>query len=932
MERLDLCTNCGGTLVFENGRYVCPFCNAEYGDIPGLPNIKSIFDKAEEHLAEHDFDFAYKTFKNIIDNFDPDGRNKRKALFGLICADYGVIYDVNDKPSVYKTFQNYKLSDDENVKTLLEISFGDELDEYNEKIKELESIRQEYIEKYKDINYDIFICGKSYDENKNKTLEYSWGDKIYNELRKEGLDVFFAPNSLASSKGNYEPAIYRAIESAEYMILVASSIENINDNLIKNEWSRFLYLKNREHNRHYKVITTDEMAPKVPTFLREERDWNIVYNDNPEWIGTIKNSIEKTLHMSFDELRKDRRKPLFEFIDIKSIERKKNKEIEGYKTFDIKKERKDIIHNPYINSVLIQELDKTNTKFDDFNINLAKSYISEGNFVKAKKEMRNYHQNIDEDAEDNFDALKVQLLIESESKDYDYFFNKKIYVFDDFDLFGKLIKKLPAEEADELLPRLKNYIIDSIEIGREDNSLKFYELIYNIDSPIIEQLNRMIIKRLGNVYSQPDVTLTYIKYALPLISVKNEERFSQNCVFLIKDLCKNELWDIAKEVLRILNEVEDNYENKYFEFLIKYKAHNTDDLLDKIEEKDYYYDFGDIIKTYLAYGDDTMINEVKKRIEKKLYENRQFARINKWITVIASFNFDGREDYFKELVNMCRDDSDSYDMFRASIKAFCLNKDFYIKSCINYIRNILIKNEKYAPAKTLCEEVLQYDQYNTDLLRLYLFSLLEDRSKTFEKIYCLKVEYLQVIESLLYSLDNVDSRERLLIDLLKAYQNYMDSLNENELRDKDEIFKLIDKLLRYIKKPTDETKEIVLHFANICCEKGLFEIAEWYYIGLLGWNNEYGLAYWGLILAESKCRNEEELIKCSTITSHYDEYLKRAFSYAKYDDSLKKHYINIRDEREKYQKKHRPFRIIIIAGICIVLVVTSLLIWYFTKK
>lgn len=98
--------------------------------------------------------------------------------------------------------------------------------------------------------YDVFICYKETDEQGNRTKDSLMAQDIYYQLTEQGRKVFFARITLEDVAGTqYEPYIFAALNSARVMIVVGTTPDNLNAVWVKNEWSRFLSLMKKDHNK-----------------------------------------------------------------------------------------------------------------------------------------------------------------------------------------------------------------------------------------------------------------------------------------------------------------------------------------------------------------------------------------------------------------------------------------------------------------------------------------------------------------------------------------------------------------------------------------------------------------------------------------------------------------------------------------------------------
>ena len=85
--------------------------------------------------------------------------------------------------------------------------------------------------------YDVFISFKNTAPGGGFTLDRTIAERLHIKLRDEGLEVFFSEKDL--STGAFMDQIYQALDEARVLILVGTSVEHINSEWVKSEWSTF---------------------------------------------------------------------------------------------------------------------------------------------------------------------------------------------------------------------------------------------------------------------------------------------------------------------------------------------------------------------------------------------------------------------------------------------------------------------------------------------------------------------------------------------------------------------------------------------------------------------------------------------------------------------------------------------------------------------
>ena len=121
-------------------------------------------------------------------------------------------------------------------------------DYYTREAKRIEDILAKYREVYGDRSsnqYDVFISVKQSAESDQPTGDSETAMQLYNQLCAMNLHVFNSRVSLVKHVGEeYEPYIMAALRSAKLMIVVGHKAAHLRSPWVRNEWRRFLWLKN----------------------------------------------------------------------------------------------------------------------------------------------------------------------------------------------------------------------------------------------------------------------------------------------------------------------------------------------------------------------------------------------------------------------------------------------------------------------------------------------------------------------------------------------------------------------------------------------------------------------------------------------------------------------------------------------------------------
>ena len=141
-------------------------------------------------------------------------------------------------------------------------------------------------------SYDVFLSLKINAEGGGRTPEYEWGMQLYYDLREMGYKVFFSPQVLRTTNSDWEPYIYRAIQTCRIMLVLTSSIDNANSPWVRNEWRRILSrIQNTpagERSPVYRVIAKDMNC--VPPLLSGKQ---VLLHGDMHLLGLIESAVKE---------------------------------------------------------------------------------------------------------------------------------------------------------------------------------------------------------------------------------------------------------------------------------------------------------------------------------------------------------------------------------------------------------------------------------------------------------------------------------------------------------------------------------------------------------------------------------------------------------------------------------------------------------------
>ncbi len=260
MERMDTtmsilkCKMCGGDLEISNGMSVCEceYCGTRQ-TIPKVNDEQKInaMNRANHFRRQCEFDKAIEVYEKILQNSGEDA----ELYWTLALCKYGIEYVddpmTNKKVPTCHRMQYTSILDDVDYKEALERA--DELQKsvYKKEAEAIAAIQKSILDiSNKEEPFDVFICYKESDDMGARTQDSVLAQDIYFGLTEKGFKVFFSRITLEGKLGTaYEPYIFAALNSAKVMIVVGTKPEYINAVWVKNEWSRFLMLMQKDKHK-----------------------------------------------------------------------------------------------------------------------------------------------------------------------------------------------------------------------------------------------------------------------------------------------------------------------------------------------------------------------------------------------------------------------------------------------------------------------------------------------------------------------------------------------------------------------------------------------------------------------------------------------------------------------------------------------------------
>lgn len=248
------CKVCGGQIVVDaqHSVAVCEYCGVKQSLPMFFDNsAQLLYDRGNHYLQNNEYDKAENVFNQLI-TINPD---KSELYWNLILCKYGVTYVCDPTTGKYIPTCNrthyQSVFNDENYQKALKLASPEKAALYKSDAKTVDNIQKGILTvSKKEKPFDIFISYKETDANGNRTKDSLVAQSLYEKLTEAGYKVFFSRITLEDKIGTeYEPYIYAALYSSKVMLAIGSCKENFEAVWVKNEWSRFLNLRQNDASK-----------------------------------------------------------------------------------------------------------------------------------------------------------------------------------------------------------------------------------------------------------------------------------------------------------------------------------------------------------------------------------------------------------------------------------------------------------------------------------------------------------------------------------------------------------------------------------------------------------------------------------------------------------------------------------------------------------
>lgn len=257
----------------------CEYCGS-VNTLPGLPDEQraALFNRGNGFRRLGEFDAALEEYEHIIREDDTDA----EAHWCCVLCRFGIEY-VED-PASYEwvptchraSFDSFL--EDVDYQAALEHSDGITRRLYQKEAAKIAEVQRRILATTQNEEpFDIFICYKELDDDtKQRTIDSTLAKDIYDQLTEQGYRVFCSQVTMKDKVGaEFEPYIFAALNSAKVMLTISTRPEYLNAVWVKNEWSRFTALRNKDSNKWLFPCYRDMDPETMPEQLKKLQSYDM---------------------------------------------------------------------------------------------------------------------------------------------------------------------------------------------------------------------------------------------------------------------------------------------------------------------------------------------------------------------------------------------------------------------------------------------------------------------------------------------------------------------------------------------------------------------------------------------------------------------------------------------------------------------------------
>ena len=259
------CQSCGGALKIVSSVCQCEYCGVTNIICGETGNYIDLLNKANSLRQHCEFDKAFKVYDEILESNPPFA----DILWSQTLCEYGIEYVQDPVSSKYiptlHRIKDESITASQTFIDALELCDEEQKEKLTAAAEEIYKIQKDYLNiAANERPYDVFICYKETEaETKSQTKDSAIASQLYDKLLEYGYKVFFSKVTLRDKIGiEFEPYIFAALKSATAMVVIGTKPEYFEATWVKNEWSRFLRLK--EDNKDKQIFFACDKVEDLP--------------------------------------------------------------------------------------------------------------------------------------------------------------------------------------------------------------------------------------------------------------------------------------------------------------------------------------------------------------------------------------------------------------------------------------------------------------------------------------------------------------------------------------------------------------------------------------------------------------------------------------------------------------------------------------------
>lgn len=893
MATQNICNICGAEYEYRDGRWRCPACGA-YKPEEISNEEETLLYNAAQKLRLGAFDDAEELYRDITRQYPKNSR----GYWGLVLAKYGIIYerDYDGKmvPSCYAT-KYESISGDDNYKKALQYADSDNKKYYLTQANLIEEVRRKWIEiAEREEPYDVFISYKDSDKENNieRTQDSFDAYELYVFLKDRGYRVFFSRESLRGKEGDkYEPYIFNALNTAQVMIVYGSKPEYIESTWVKNEWMRYYKrIRHGDKQDNSLILAYKGFNPsKLPKPLCDIQGVDlgraaIGFGDIEAKVSEILINAKKRQKMvrRTVKVRREQTSEKLQKIETKEI---------GRVAVVPKAERERVAVRAIGAKTLKLSASAENT------LNVAQGYLERGDFAEAAERFKSVLVS----SPRNGRALTGVLLAGSASVSIDAFVNGGAANLSDMSLLEKVLGCAEKDVAEKILQAVCRDVERSLSAGDVMRAKQIVAVIREYDDVSVDKMRRGLFDAGLKLLPSDEHSARYF-IDINLDFEEDNRTYIKKLHTAVSRAISCGKFDTAKYWLDVLKNTDPaSFDTQVCLIEAEYKVKSADEVLNRIESEKAYSRAEDIIALLDRPSAEKWLGICLDEAS-YLIDSERFGGAQRWIEMCAKYNFESREAKLKELLEKCikRASEKSAECFESLLTYVADGNDtVYVKNALEFAASAR-SGGNFSCAKIYYGKALAVwpDCIPAARGRFYADIGCADEQQLPEKIGNIS-DWTCFEDVLAVQKDDADD----LFWIKKLAKACIDNVKEYKLSAAKKIFEVFEKLLSYIPEKSESDMLVLLgNMADLCLSEGLFDEAGRFYSMYIGEDSECSAAYWGLLSAKLKCRNEEELVKQPKPLSEFEEF-ENAQLCAAGNKPLLNHYMDVREKQTAHIKK-----------------------------